>query len=531
MCFVMKKQMRYSVYLLLYLSSVVCYQMSSYESYLDRIKKQAIQNRQRQWNQTSLMPQNQTSRVVLIDPQSLFGTKPKSTETWNFEANVQSKFSNIGGYHEIKEELYQIKDLLQNRDLYQGYSVRTPKGLLLEGPPGNGKTLLAKCFAGECGFNFLSVSGAEFNEKYVGVGAQRVREVFQNAKKNQPCVVFIDELDAIGAKRSVSDEGASTERFQTLNQLLVSMDGFDSENMKEVFVIGATNRKDILDPALLRSGRFDKIVHVPNPDEETRQEIIDIHRIRKPITLSTAEILDITDGLSGADIENMLNEVSLWALRKNKTVDSISLLDNVRDKIILGTKSVRSPMTDELEERVAMHECGHLLVGLMSVHHENPTKVTIESSGSHSLGYTYFTPNHQGLYSKQYLREKLMILLAGKVAEGLFFEEETSTGSMDDLQRATMLARQMILDYGMVSRPVYSLMSDRVKALADQQIQQLLEECYHEVESILMRNKSLLLWISKRLVHYKSMNKQELKSAIEIGKMLYPSQDLDCVFI
>ena len=508
-----------------YLSVATCFQMTPYESYLDRIKRQAIRNRQEMGNNTTIF-RNNTTPIVLIDPQSLFG-KPKTTEPWNFESEIRTNFSQIGGYHEIKDELRQVKDLLLSRDLYEGYNIRTPKGMLLEGPPGNGKTLLARCFAGECGFNFVSVSGAEFNEKYVGVGAQRVRELFNYATKNQPCIIFIDELDSIGAKRSMSDEGSSTERFQTLNQLLVLMDGFDREKMKHVFIIGATNRKDILDPALLRSGRFDKIVYVPHPDEQTRQEIINLHRIKKPIKVRTEEITSSTEGLSGADIENVLNEVSLWALRNNQTVDTVSMVDKIRDKIILGTTSVVSPLSYALQERVAVHECGHLLMGYFSTLHESPSKITIESCGHSSLGYTYFVPNRKGLYSKTYLREKIMIFLAGKIAEEILYGDETSTGALDDSMRATTLAKEMVLDHGMVSRPIHSLMSEQIKLLADKQIQKLLEECTTDVRILLSRNKSMLLWLANTLIRKKTLDKEQIEESLRIARMLYPTNDLE----
>lgn len=500
-----------------------CFQMTPYESYLDRIKKQAIKNRQE--IQSKAVPNNTTTPIVLIDPQSLFG-KPKNTENWNFENDITVNFSHIGGYQEIKNELHQVKELLLSRELYDGYNIRTPKGMLLEGPPGNGKTLLARCFAGECGFNFLSLSGAEFNEKYVGVGAKRVREVFELATKSQPCIIFIDELDSIGAKRSTSDEGASIERFQTLNQLLVLMDGFDREKMKHVFIIGATNRKDMLDPALLRSGRFDKIVHVPHPDEATRKEIIDLHRIRKPIQITTEEMIASTEGLSGADIENVLNEVSLWALRHNKTVDTVSTVDRIRDNIILGTTTSNAVLTYDLQQRVAIHECGHLLMGLFSTLHEPPSKITIDSCGHGSLGYTYFVPNRKGLYSKTYLREKIMIFLAGKIAEEILFDEESSTGALDDSIRATTLAKEMVLDHGMVPRPIHSLLSEQVKLLADKQIQNLVEDCAIEVRKLLLRNKSMLLWLANTLVRKKTMDREQIMENVRIAKMLYPTTDI-----
>ena len=274
------------VCLFLYFTTLV----GGFQNYMDYLKKDSrkmFEERKRTLNSYNFKNETQPfrkeppeSKILLIDTLSLFRKNQNNQEEeedehqFNIEKSIKYNFTNIGGYDTIKNELFQMKDILDNGKIYRKYNIRTPKGLLLEGPPGNGKTLLAKCFAGECGFNFISVSGSEFNEKYVGVGAARIRDLFKKAKKNQPCILFIDELDALGAKRSYNDEGSSSERFQTLNQLLVLMDGFDSDSMNKIFIMGATNRKDILDSALLRSGRFDKIVHVPNPDEKTRRAII-----------------------------------------------------------------------------------------------------------------------------------------------------------------------------------------------------------------------------------------------------------------
>jgi cell division protease FtsH len=502
------------------IQAVVGFQTNSHQSYFDYLQKNSQGLRQRRENQVG----NATGRVIVIDPRSLFSPETKPNQ-FQFEKDVKFNFTKIGGYNEIKRELHQLKELLQDNDLLKNYNVRVPKGLLLEGPPGNGKTLLAKCFAGECGFNFISVSGAEFNEKYVGVGASRVREIFNNAKKNQPCVIFIDELDAIGAKRSTNDEGASTERFQTLNQLLVLMDGFDADNMRNIFVIGATNRKDILDPALTRSGRFDKVVHVPNPDTSTRSEIIKIHRDRKPITLETSDISEITDGMSGADIETLLNEVSLLALRENKLVDSLRILEHVRDRILLGSISVPRVMTPELERRVAIHESGHLFMGFISETNTNPTKVTIEASNHNSLGYTYFGPSKADVYSTKYLKERIMILLAGRVAEMIFFGDEISTGAIDDIDRVLRVAKEMVLQHAMTERPRYSLLSESVKKVVDSQIQRLVEDCYQETFLILTRNKRMLEWFIERLLRKKTMNKSEIIESLRLGTMLFPSLD------
>lgn len=502
--------------------AAVGFQTNSHQNYFDYLKKnsQELRQKREQHNKKEV----EKGRVIVIDPRSIFTPEAKANQ-FQFTKDVEFNFTKIGGYHEIKEELLQLKELLQTTDVLQDYNVRIPKGLLLEGPPGNGKTLLAKCFAGECGFNFLSVSGAEFNEKYVGIGASRVRDIFKNAKENQPCVIFIDELDAIGAKRSTNDEGASTERFQTLNQLLVLMDGFDAENMRKVFVVGATNRKDILDPALTRSGRFDKVVHVPNPDAATRNEIINIHRIRKPITIETSEITEITDGMSGADIETLLNEASLLALREKKFVNDAQMMEKVRDRIHLGSISAPRILTPDLQRRVAVHESGHLFMAFISETNSNPTKVTIESNSKNSLGYTYFGPSKQEVYSTKYLKERIMILLAGRVAEKIFFDNEISTGAVDDINQVLHVAKEMVIQHAMVDKPRYSLLSESVKKVVDYQIQRLVENCYDETYLILSRNERMLDWFINRLIERKTMNKTQILDSLQLGIMLYPSID------
>jgi cell division protease FtsH len=438
-------------------------------------------------------------------------------------------FTHIGGYHSVKEELIQMKELLMNKDLYKEYNVRTPKGLLLEGPPGNGKTLLAKCFAGECNFSFLSCSGSEFNEKYVGVGAQRVRELFQKAKRKQPCVLFIDELDALGGKRSHSDEGASNERFQTLNQLLVLMDGFDSDTMNQIFIMAATNRKDILDDALLRSGRFDKIIHVPQPDSETRRAIINIHKKNKPIdsNLNMEGLVEITKGFSGADIENILNEASLEVLRKGTIIKSMDIFEQVRDKILVGTSNQKRTLSQEIKERVAIHECGHLLIGLMCPLHEQPTKVTIDTSGKGTLGYTFFSlmEEKSGLYSKQYLKEKIMTLLGGRIAEEIFYSGEVSTGAIDDLNRVMDIAKRMVTEHGMVKKPIFSFMSEKNKNMIDEQINEIIDEAYKEVYEKVERNKKVFLQFQKELLFHGTLNKSQITLTLKRALQRFPSKD------
>lgn len=452
------------------------------------------------------------------------------SQQFGVQKNSKFNFSNIGGYEKVKAELIQMKELLAEMEKYKEYNLRTPRGMLLEGPPGNGKTLLAKCFAGECGYSFISCSGSEFNEKYVGVGAARIRELFAKARKNQPCILFIDELDAIGSKRSYSAEGSSNERFQTLNQLLVLMDGFDSSKDK-IFIIGATNRKDILDSALLRSGRFDKIVHVPNPDENTREQILKIHMNKKPLdqAITMKKLIDLTAGLSGAEIENMLNEASLLGIRTNSIPVSIEMLEETRDRIILGYTLNDRKMSKNFLKRVSIHECGHLLVALQSKHHEKPTKITIQSTSPDSFGYTFFNmkDENKGLYLKNYLEDKIMTLLGGKIAEEIVYSKQTSTGVADDLKRCNSIATSMVTEFGMGETLILSKQSERQKDNVDKQVSKIISYLTHKVEQFLARNSHLLLYCADRLLEKKTLNEEEIQEMLLNGLLQFPSTDFD----
>lgn len=368
-------------------------------------------------------------------------------------------FTSIGGYTSVKRDLFQLKEMLLERFNYEKYNIRIPKGILLEGPPGNGKTLLAKSFAGECGFSFLTASGSEFNEKYVGVGAARCRDLFKKAQLLQPCILFIDEIDAIGSKRAPLGDGGSMEKSQTLNQLLVLMDGFDAEKMKKVIVIAATNRKEVLDPALLRSGRFDRIIHIGNPDKETRHEIIEIHRKRKPISasLSTENIVEITENLSGADIENILNEVSLRAIMENRTVTEMNELEKVKEEILLGISITKFQSSYPTSRRIAIHEWGHVFASLLTETHPLPTKVSIQTKSANALGLTSFSTKDIGLFTITELEDRIKTLLGGYIAEKLLYANEISSGAHDDLQRVKNLLQQMVIQFGMGNKSIPTL--------------------------------------------------------------------------
>ena len=507
---------------ILFLNSIIFSHSFQYtNNYMDYLEKRSLQimkSRKENTNQT-LLP-----KLLFFDKESFIEEKKPNY----FIEKPNYNFTHIGGYTEIKDELYQIKDILNNNEKYKEYNIRLPKGLLLEGPPGNGKTLFAKCFAGECNFKFISISGSEFNEKYIGVGASRIRDLFEQGKLNQPCIIFIDELDAVGGKRCYDSEGSSNERANTLNQLLVLFDGFQKDKMEEIFIIGATNRKDILDNALLRSGRFDKIIHVPNPDYETRKEIIKIHIEKKPVSVSIEDIIEVTNGMSGSDIENILNEASLLALRKNTTVHSVDYLEKIRDRILIGISNQPHHLTTPLKKRIAIHETGHLLISFMTPLHEKPNKITIDSHSSDTLGYTFYSPyeNQNGLYSKQYLKERIMTLLGGRIAEEIYFQGEISTGGIDDLFKVTEIAKKMVVEHQMVHRPIFSFLSENKKEIIDKQIQMIIDDSYRQVYNLLENHKELLEWFSKQLLTYKTLSKDNLQSILKEGLEKYPSNDI-----
>jgi cell division protease FtsH len=327
------------------------------------------------------------------------------TKSKNFEVinKFNIKFSDVGGYENVKQELIQCVDILKNYKKYKKYNVRIPKGLILEGPPGTGKTLLSKALAGEANCSFIPVSGSDFQEKYVGVGSSRIKELFKLAKNNVPCIIFIDEIDALGRKRSSDGETSSSERDNTLNALLVELDGF--KNNTGIFLVAATNRVDLLDSALTRPGRIDKKIFIGLPDKSTREAIIKIHIKGKPYcdSIGLDELVEVTDGLSGAQIENLLNEAMLNALRYNKTEFCFKDFDFVINKMMAGWQPNDHEFTTDIIDHIAIHEMGHTVVGLLSKHHSKVSKVVINLSSPKSPGYTVF----EGSTSNIYIREAL----------------------------------------------------------------------------------------------------------------------------
>jgi len=419
-------------------------------------------------------------------------SRPKKSEHFEVVMDHGIKFQDIGGYASVKRELEQCIDILKNHTKYARYNVRVPKGLVFEGPPGTGKTLLAKALAGEAGTAFIAVSGAEFQEKYVGVGPSRVRELFALAKNNKPCIVFIDEIDALGRKRS-SDGEASTERDNTLNELLVALDGF--KNTSGVFVVGATNRLDLLDPALIRPGRIDKRIHIGYPDAITRKAILKIHTKGKPcdISVNIDDLVEITAGMSGAQIENVLNEALLNALRENREYFTNGDIEIMMNKLMAGWQPIDHQFNDGIIHQIAIHEMGHSIVGLLSKHHSKMQKVIINLSSPTSPAYTVFETATNSISTREALFEHLMILLAGRIAEEIFFEASVSTGAINDFEEALKLAERMIVYYGMGKQAIYPSRSEKYKEIIDVEISELLNTAYSYSEFILKQSKELIL--------------------------------------
>jgi len=418
----------------------------------------------------------------------------KNKKSENFEVIQKSpvNFKDVGGYDNIKNELYQCIDILSNYTKYAPFNVRVPKGLILEGPPGNGKTLLAKALAGEAKCSFIAVSGSEFQEKYVGVGSSRIRELFKLAKESVPCIIFIDEIDALGRKRSSDGDTSGNERDSTLNELLVALDGF--KNTTGVFVVGATNRADLLDSALTRPGRIDKRIYIGNPDSDTRRAILNIHSKGKPrdSSVDLENLVDITNGLSGAQIENLLNEAMLTALRHNNFVYNNDDVDNVLNKMLVGWQPSEHKYTDNMIEQIAIHELGHAVVGLLSKHHSKMTKVVINFSSPKTPAYTMFESSASNILTREALFEHLMILLAGRIAEEVFYGVSVSTGAINDFEEALKLAERMICYYGMGKELIYPSTSEKYKEVIDTEVAKLIHDAYGYAEFIVRNSKDLI---------------------------------------
>lgn len=418
--------------------------------------------------------------------------RDKKSENFEVITKFPITFKDIGGFDKVKSELSQCIDFLSNYTKYLKYNVRVPKGLILEGPPGNGKTLLAKGLAGEAKVGFIAVSGSEFQEKYVGVGSSRVRELFALAKKNIPCIIFIDEIDALGRKRSGDGETSSSERDNTLNELLVCLDGF--KNNTGIFLICATNRADLLDPALTRPGRIDKRIFIGLPDASTREAIIQIHTRGKPYdkTINIKDLVDITLGLSGAQIENLMNEAMLNALRYNREVMSSSDIDTIMNKMMAGWQPNDHQFTSDIIDHIAIHEMGHAVVGMLAKHHSKMTKVIINLSSPKSPAYTVFEGSTSSIYTREALFEHLAILLAGRIAEEVFYDVSVTTGAINDFEEAFKLAEKMIVYYGMGKKIIYPSLSETYKEKIDNEVFNLINDAYAYSEFIIKNSKDLI---------------------------------------
>ena len=439
------------------------------------------------------------------------------TKSKNFEVlkKPNMNFTHVGGYENVKDELRQCVDILKNYQKYKQYNVRIPKGLILEGPPGTGKTLIAKALAGEARCSFIPVSGSDFQEKYVGVGPTRIKELFRLARENIPCIIFVDEIDALGRKRSTDGESSSNERDNTLNALLVELDGF--KNTTGVFMVAATNRFDLLDNALTRPGRIDKKIYIGLPDKTTRESIINIHIKGKPYDTSSVDIpnlVEITDGLSGAQIENLLNEAMLNALRCNQTQFTFADFDFIMNKMMAGWQPNEHQFTSDIIDHIAIHEMGHAVVGFLSKHHSKMSKVVINLSSPKSPGYTVFESSTSNIYVREALFEHLMILLSGRIAEEVFYNVSVTTGAINDFEEALKLAEKMVLYYGMGSNVIYPSNSEKYKELIDNDVIELINSAYNYAQMLIIACKTLIYETSEILKRDKLLKADALNALI-----------------
>ncbi|WP_207707387.1 ATP-dependent zinc metalloprotease FtsH [Crassaminicella thermophila] len=424
------------------------------------------------------------------------------------------RFNDVAGLDEVKEELAEIIDFIKSPQKYHKMGAKIPKGILFHGPPGTGKTLLAQALAGETESSFFSASGSEFVEKYVGVGAKRVRSLFEKAKKSAPSVIFIDEIDAIGAKRTTE---SNNEKDQTLNQLLIEMDGFNSD--QTVVVIGATNRLDLLDEALLRPGRFDRHMFIGNPDVRAREEIFLVHTKNKPIDKSVdiKALAKRTHGMSGAHISNIANEAAILAVRNNKTTIGIEEFNEAIEKVIAGLQRKNTVILEKEKRKVSFHEAGHALMGKI-LNTDLVSKVSIVPRGE-ALGYVMYAPEEDRyLTTTEELKNKIKVLLGGRCAEQIIFGE-ISTGAKDDLKKANSIAYQMVCDYGMsnlLNRVFEPAFVKNCYPMIDKEIKNIIEECYNDTFEVLKNNSNLLSTIAHELYEKETLSGEELENIIQI---------------
>jgi len=452
------------------------------------------------------------------------------------ENNNKVTFDDVAGLTEEKEEVAELIDFLKSPKKFQKLGARIPKGVLLVGPPGTGKTLLARAVAGEANVPFYFISGSEFVELFVGVGASRVRDMFKQAKQSAPCLIFIDEIDAVGRQRGAGLGGGHDEREQTLNQLLTEMDGFGAN--EGIIIIAATNRPDVLDPALLRPGRFDRQVQVNLPDCKGRKEILAVHAKNKIFAknVKLENIAERTVGFSGADLENLLNEAALLAVRRNKESISMAEIDEAHDRVLMGPAKVSKKYTENDKKLVAYHEAGHAVIGIKLDGANDVQKITIIPRG-YAGGYTMMLPKEERFTStKKELLERITGLMGGRVAEEMMFNEVT-TGAHNDFEQATKIARAMVTEYGMSSLGPVQLeqqegsvflgrdynksrnFSGQVAFEIDQEMRKIMDDCYKQAGKILKENKDLLDLIANTLLEKETITKEEIDHLVLYGKL------------
>jgi len=461
----------------------------------------------------------------------------KSKARVQMEPQTQVTFGDVAGIDQAKLELNEVVDFLKNSDRFTEIGAKIPKGVLLVGPPGTGKTLLARAVAGEAGVPFFSISGSEFVEMFVGVGASRVRDLFEQAKANAPCIVFIDEIDAVGRQRGAGLGGGNDEREQTLNQLLTEMDGFEGNT--GIIIIAATNRPDVLDSALLRPGRFDRQVVVDRPDYSGRLEILNVHARGKTLAkdVDLEKIARRTPGFTGADLSNLLNEAAILAARRNLTEISMDEVNDAIDRVLAGPEKKDRVMSEKRKTLVAYHEAGHALVGALMPDYDPVQKISIIPRGR-AGGLTWFTPSEDrmdsGLYSRSYLQNQMAVALGGRIAEEIIFgEEEVTTGASNDLQQVARVARQMVMRFGMSDRlgPVAlgrqqgsmflgrDIMAERdfseeTAAAIDDEVRGLVEQAYRRSKEVLLNNRHVLDKLAQMLVEKETVDSEELQELL-----------------
>ncbi len=462
------------------------------------------------------------------------------------ENQVKITFNDVAGAEEAKEDVAELVEFLREPEKFQKLGGKIPQGVLMVGPPGTGKTLLAKAIAGEAKVPFFTISGSDFVEMFVGVGASRVRDMFEQAKKHAPCIIFIDEIDAVGRHRGAGLGGGHDEREQTLNQLLVEMDGF--EGNEGVIVIAATNRPDVLDPALLRPGRFDRQVVVPLPDLRGREQILKVHMRKVPVAddVQASVIARGTPGFSGADLANLVNEAALFAARAGERTVTMADFEKAKDKIMMGAERKSMVMNEEEKKLTAYHESGHAIVGRLVPEHDPVHKVTIIPRGR-ALGVTMFLPTEDRYsYSKQRLESQICSLFGGRIAEELVFgPEKVTTGASNDIQRTTEIARNMVTKWGLSERlgPLtyseeegevflghsvtqHKNVSDETAHIIDEEIRSIIDNNYQRAKKLLTENMDKLHLMAEALMKYETIDAQQIDD-IMAGKPPRPPKDWD----